>query len=81
MGLFALVLLLAFACERDISDDAVPAGFSTEGRVFIDNFIGMGVDFYKPFADSNFDAAFHIGKFGPEMFAAMRRIQMRIVMI
>ena len=56
VGVFALVILLVFACEREISDDAVPAGFSTEGRVFLDNFIGMGVDFYKPFADSNFEA-------------------------
>ena len=50
-----LLLVLAFGCERDISDDAIPATFSTLGDVFTDNFIGMGEDFYLPFAGSKLD--------------------------
>ncbi|MDC0006733.1 Ig-like domain-containing protein [Winogradskyella sp.] len=51
-----LVLTLILGCERDISDDAVEATFSNIGDVFTDNFVGMGSDFYFPFADSKFDA-------------------------
>lgn len=53
---FGLVLTLTFGCERDISDDAIPATFSSEGDVFIDAPIGMGSDFYLPFGGSKFDA-------------------------
>ncbi|WP_299124883.1 Ig-like domain-containing protein [uncultured Winogradskyella sp.] len=51
-----LVLILSFGCERDLSDDAVEASFSSEGEIFIDNFVGMGTNFYLPFADSKLDA-------------------------
>ena len=53
--LFTLPLLLA-GCERELSDDVVPARFSTTGEIFTDNFVGMGQDFYLPFANSKLDA-------------------------
>ncbi|WP_198659428.1 carbohydrate-binding protein [Winogradskyella aurantiaca] len=56
VGFLAMALLMLLSCEREISDQAVPASFSREGRVFIDNFVGMGEDFYLPFADSYFEA-------------------------
>ncbi|WP_400074921.1 Ig-like domain-containing protein [Winogradskyella sp. R77965] len=51
-----LVLILGFGCERDLTDDAVEASFSNEGEIFTDNFVGMGTNFYLPFADSKLDA-------------------------
>lgn len=54
--LLGLVMILAYACERDLTDDAVDATFSSEGDIFTDNFVGLGIDFYKPFGDSKFDA-------------------------
>lgn len=49
-------LLLMTGCERDLSDDAVIAGYPTTGEVFTDTFINMGSDFYFPFAGSKPDA-------------------------
>lgn len=51
-----LLLVLSSGCKRDISDDAVPATFATTGEVFTDNFVGLGSDFYLPFANSKLDA-------------------------
>ncbi|WP_179008944.1 glycosyl hydrolase family 16 [Winogradskyella forsetii] len=53
---FGLILTLTLGCERDLTDEAVPAEFSNVGDVFTDNFVGMGTDFYFPFADSKPDA-------------------------
>ncbi len=39
------------SCERELSDDIQIANFSTEGAIFTDNFVGMGSDFYLPYAD------------------------------
>ena len=47
------MMLLILGCERDISDDAVVAGFSTLGDVYTDGPIGLGTDFYFPYGDSN----------------------------
>lgn len=52
---FGLVLTFTLGCERDVTDDAVPATFSTVGDVFIDAPIGLGPDFYFPFGGSKFD--------------------------
>lgn len=68
---FGLVLTLTFGCERDISDDAIPATFSSEGDVFIDTPIAMGSDFYLPFGGSRFDAASFDGE-GYESEFSMR---------
>lgn len=54
--LLGLVLALNFGCERDLTDDAIEATFASVGEVFTDNFVGMGTDFYQPFAGSKFDA-------------------------
>ncbi|MFK7832748.1 MAG: glycosyl hydrolase family 16 [Winogradskyella sp.] len=51
-----LVLTMTLGCERELTDAAVPASFSKVGEVFTDDFIGMGTDFYKPFAGSKFEA-------------------------
>jgi len=51
-----LLLVVLSGCEREISDDAVLATFSTTGDIFTDNFVGMGSDFYLPFANSKLDA-------------------------
>lgn len=68
---FGLVLTLALGCERDLSEDAVVATFSKQGDVFIDTPVGMGTDFYFPFADSNLDAATFDGE-GYESTASVR---------
>jgi hypothetical protein len=54
--LLGLVFGMTTNCERDLSDEAGIAGFSTEGNIFIDNFVGMGSDFYFPFLGSKLDA-------------------------
>jgi hypothetical protein len=54
--LFLSLFAVTLSCERDLSEDAVPASFSKQGDVFTDNFVGMGSDFYLPFADSKLDA-------------------------
>ncbi|PQJ74084.1 Ig-like domain-containing protein [Polaribacter gangjinensis] len=50
----ALLLLVSLGCERDISDEAVQATFSTNQFVFSDSF-SAGLEYY-PFADSKFEA-------------------------
>lgn len=50
----SLILTITYSCDRDISDDAQLAGFSTDGTVFIDGFTS-GLDYY-PFGDSYFEA-------------------------
>ncbi len=50
----ALMLLVSMGCERDISDQATLATFSTNGVVFSDSF-SAGLEYY-PFADSKFEA-------------------------
>lgn len=68
-----LILTLVLAgCERELSDDVVPATFSTTGDIFTDNFVGMGEDFYLPFADSKLDAFFVDNTEGFESRASYR---------
>lgn len=52
-----LLLVIILGCERDLSDDAVLAGFSTDPNIFVDSFSG-GLD-YAPFAGS-FAEAFSV---------------------
>jgi hypothetical protein len=42
-------------CKRELSDDAVLPTFPKVAEVFTDNFIGLGSDFYLPFADAKPD--------------------------
>jgi len=51
-----LILTLMLGCERDLTDEAVPATFSSIGEVFTDDFVAMGSDFYFPFGGSKLDA-------------------------
>lgn len=58
MRTISLMLLatVAFAgCERTLSEDAVLPTFSTTAEIFTDNFIGLGTNFYLPFADAKPD--------------------------
>ncbi|WP_205527086.1 Ig-like domain-containing protein [Hanstruepera ponticola] len=55
--LLTYVLLVLAGCERDLSDDAVLAGFSTEGDIFTDAPVGLGSNFYFPYLGSKPDAA------------------------
>lgn len=50
------LLVIVVSCERDITDNAVAVTFSNTAEVFTDDFIGLGSDFYLPFADSKLDA-------------------------
>ncbi|MDF1694399.1 MAG: hypothetical protein P1U56_01115 [Saprospiraceae bacterium] len=51
-----LLLVVLSGCERELSDDVVLATFDTTGDIFTDNFVGLGEDFYLPFANSKLDA-------------------------
>jgi hypothetical protein len=55
--LLIFTFLLIASCERDLSDDAVLAGFSEESDVFTDAPIGLGSNFYFPYLGSKPDAA------------------------
>lgn len=53
---FLLLLLLVFnSCERKLSDEAVLPKFPNTAEVFTDDFIGLGTNFYLPFADAKPD--------------------------
>lgn len=55
--LHCISLIIIFSsCEREISDDAVPASFSRTAAVFNEDFVGMGTDFIKFYAGSNFQS-------------------------
>ena len=45
------LMIITVSCERELSDDIQIAGFSPEGEIFTDNFIGLGSDFYLPYND------------------------------
>lgn len=49
-----ILTLLTLSCDRDLTDDAVEAGFSDNPEVFIDGF-SAGLE-YLPFGGSRFDA-------------------------
>lgn len=50
--LLGLVLITNLNCERDLSDEAIDATFAKTAEVFIDDFVGMGSDFYFPYGGS-----------------------------
>lgn len=47
--LLGLILILSYGCERDISDDAVPATFPTVGDIYTDNPVGLTEEFFVSF--------------------------------
>lgn len=49
------IVLLFSGCERELSDEAALPSFATTAAVFTDDFIGLGADFYFPFADAKPD--------------------------
>jgi hypothetical protein len=55
LGIVALFLMVQLGCKRELSEDAVLPKFSNNPYVFTDNFIGLGSDFYFPFADAKPD--------------------------
>lgn len=53
---FASALFTSFlGCTRELSDEAVLPTYPSTGEIFTDNFIGLGSDFYLPFADAKPD--------------------------
>ena len=67
-----LSTIVFIGCERDLSDDVVLATFDTTGEVFTDNFVGMGSNFYLPFANSKLDAFSVDNQVGYESSASYR---------
>lgn len=55
LSLLAAVIIVHSGCERKKSDDAILPSFATTGEIFTDNFIGLGSNFYFPFADAKPD--------------------------
>lgn len=55
-ALFSFVFLALVGCEREISDEAEFATFSSIGEIFTDAPIGLGTDFYLPFLGAKPDA-------------------------
>ena len=48
--LVGLILLVNLSCERNLSDEAVVAKYSTTAAVFTDAPVAMGTNFYFPYA-------------------------------
>ncbi len=53
--LASALLVVPFGCTRELSDEAVLPTFPTTAEIFTDNFIGLGSNFYFPFADAKPD--------------------------
>ncbi len=53
--LASALITAPMGCTREVSDDAVLPTFPKVADVFTDNFIGLGSDFYLPFADAKPD--------------------------
>ena len=49
IGLMSLIILVAISCERDVSDDAVPATFPTTAEVYTDAPVGLTDQFFESF--------------------------------
>lgn len=55
IGVLAILFFFVASCERPLSDDAVQPSFPSIAGIYSDDFIGMGADFYFPFADAKPD--------------------------
>ncbi len=71
LSLLTACILITTSCERTLSDEAVSPKFASLGEVFTDDFIGMGADFYFPFADAKPDV-FSVDDEGYESFSSIR---------
>ena len=49
-------MVLYYSCERELSDDVTLSTFPSTAEIFTDAPVGLGSDFYFPFADSKLDA-------------------------
>lgn len=47
--LLAVSMVAVISCERDISDDAVPATFNSDGDIFLDAPVGLTDEFFESF--------------------------------
>ncbi len=65
-------VILQWGCERKLSDDAVLPTFAKTAAIFTDNFIGLGSNFYFPFADAKPDVFSVDTKEGFESNASIR---------
>lgn len=55
ISLVSAMAVVHSGCERELSDNAVLPSFPATADVFTDNFIGLGSNFYFPFADAKPD--------------------------
>ncbi len=72
ISLSIALLIVLSGCERELSSDAVLPKFPTTGEVFTDNFVGLGSNFYLPFADAKPDVFSVDQKVGYESEASIR---------
>lgn len=56
IAVIGFIAFIYMGCDRDLSDDAIVATFPKVGEIFTDNFVGLGSDFFLPFAGSRLDA-------------------------
>ena len=47
--------IVQLGCKRELSKDSVLPSFATTADIFTDNFVGLGSNFYFPFADAKPD--------------------------
>ncbi|MFN5919982.1 MAG: glycosyl hydrolase family 16, partial [Bacteroidota bacterium] len=66
------IAMLGWSCERELSEDAVLASTATTAAIFTDNFIGLGSNFYFPFANAKPDVFSVDLKEGFESSASIR---------
>ncbi len=72
ISLLSTLFVAQFGCKRELSKDAVLPSFSRNGGIFTDNFIGLGSNFYFPFADAKPDVFSVDMKEGFESNASIR---------
>jgi len=72
ISLLSTLIVAQFGCKRELSKDAVLPSFSRNGGIFTDNFIGLGSNFYFPFADAKPDVFSVDMKEGFESNASIR---------
>lgn len=53
--LLTALVIFQWGCKRELSNNAVLPTFSNTAEIFTDNFIGLGSNFYFPFADAKPD--------------------------
>jgi hypothetical protein len=61
--ILGLILVLMYGCERDVTDDAVPATFSNSAEVFTDTPRGLTDEFFESFDPAegyNFEDTFEV---------------------